>query len=74
MGSVLAKPVDARSTLLESIKQKNINLKSAKDRQLADKKEESQAAQSVASILSRRIAIIGDSESEGEDEEEEGWD
>jgi hypothetical protein len=69
------KHVDARSSLLESIKQKNINLKSAKDRQLADKKgDDGGAAQSVASILSRRIAIIGESSSDEEKSDEEGWD
>lgn len=66
------KTADARSSLLESIKHKNIALKSAKDRQLAEKKEDT-AATSVASILSRRIAIIGESESEGSGSEEE-WD
>lgn len=68
-----AKAVDARSSLLENIKNRNIALKSAKDRQLAEKKEDSTAT-SVASILSRRIAIIGESESEGSGSEAEEWD
>lgn len=68
----IAKPVDARSSLLESIKAKNIQLKSAKDRQLAEVKDEK--PQTVAEILSRRIAIIGESSSEDLSEEEEQWD
>lgn len=64
------KPVDARSNLLESIRNRNIQLKSAKDRKIADKKEEEQP-KSVAGILARRIAIIGSSESD--EEEDDDW-
>ncbi len=71
------KPQDMRSNLLESIRQ-GMALKSANERKVpeqeADKKPQETANMSVAQILARRIAIIGgdsDSESEGEDNNDE---
>jgi len=70
------KPQDMRSGLLESIRQ-GMALKSGVERKVevaeADKPQEP-GNLSVAQILARRIAIIGgdsDSESEGEDNNDE---
>jgi len=68
----VAKPVDARSNLLTSIKS-GIQLKSAQERKIgeqqASKKEE--GPNSVAAILSRRIAIQeSDSDDDGDSDNE----
>jgi len=69
-----AKPVDARSTLLEGIKH-GIALRSAKDRQVETQQPTTKQAapSSVAEILARRIAIQGSDDEEDEDDDAE-WD
>eukprot|EP01122_Echinamoeba_exundans_P007466 TRINITY_DN2315_c0_g1_i1.p1 TRINITY_DN2315_c0_g1~~TRINITY_DN2315_c0_g1_i1.p1 ORF type:complete len:499 (+),score=171.88 TRINITY_DN2315_c0_g1_i1:32-1528(+) len=68
------KPVDARSSLLENIRG-GIALKSAQNRELksAAPVKEDVHAMSVAEILARRVAIQGNSDSEG-DEDDGDWD
>lgn len=56
--------------MLESIRA-GIQLKSAKERTTVPEVEKEEAT-SVASILARRIAIVGDSESESDDDDD--WD
>ena len=60
------KPADERTNLLESIRQKNVQLKSATERKLAERATE--VPKSVADILARRIAIVGSSSEEDEEE------
>jgi WAS protein family, member 1 len=68
------KPVDTRSSLLENIRG-GISLKSAQNRELksAAPPKEDVHAMSVAEILARRVAIQGNSDSEG-DEDDGDWD
>jgi hypothetical protein len=69
------KPQDIRSNLLDNIRQ-GISLKSTTERKLPDKEVQPKEVNlSVAQILARRIAMIGDSDSEsdGEDNNADEW-
>lgn len=68
------KPVDTRSSLLENIRG-GIALKSAQNREIkAAPAKEDVHAMSVAEILARRVAIQGNSDSEGDEEDDADWD
>lgn len=69
----IEKPVDARSDLLTRIRG-GIALKKASERKVPDKKEDDQAPKSIADILSRRIAVAGDSDSDSDDDDDDDWD
>jgi len=58
-------PPSGESMLLSQI-QKGIALKKASERTLAEKKDD--GPMSVADILARRIAIVGDSDGEDDDD------
>eukprot|EP01117_Protostelium_nocturnum_P004416 TRINITY_DN1593_c0_g1_i1.p1 TRINITY_DN1593_c0_g1~~TRINITY_DN1593_c0_g1_i1.p1 ORF type:complete len:487 (+),score=174.88 TRINITY_DN1593_c0_g1_i1:157-1617(+) len=68
----VSKPVDARSDLLSAIR----GGRALNKVQVQEKKEvQEEKGSSVASILARRIAIVGDdSDSEDEDGDEDEWD
>jgi hypothetical protein len=67
-----AAPADGRSALLGAI-QSGVSLKAASTRKLADKKADNKdGAISVADILARRIAFVGNDKDE--DSDSDGWD
>jgi hypothetical protein len=73
--TITSKPVDARSNLLTSIKS-GIQLKSTQERKVVEgganpKKEE--PTNSVAAILSRRIAIQQSDSEDDDDSENDDW-
>jgi hypothetical protein len=64
-------PTDGRSSLLTAITS-GVQLKQAQNRQLPDKKPKDDGPLSVADILARRIAIVGNDDKD--DSDSDGWD
>jgi hypothetical protein len=66
------KSADVRSGLMDQLKG-GIKLKAATAREVKPEVKKDSTPSSVAEILSRRIAIVGDSDDE-EDDDDGGWD